>query len=120
VGAAFHGIPRSPGDIDFFIRRSSENADRLVRVLQQFGFGSDIKAEDFLKPDRIIQLGIDPYRIDIINTISGVTFEEAWEERVKGEIDGVPASCLTLRLPKRNKLAAGRPKDLADLDALGE
>jgi hypothetical protein len=124
VGAwarAFHGIPRSTGDIDFFVRRTKENADRLVRVLNQFGFGSlPINAEDFLTPDRIVQLGVDPYRIDIINTISAVTFEEAWGERVAGEIDGLPVTFLSLRLFKRNKLAAGRAKDLADLDALGD
>ncbi len=70
VGAwarAFHGVPRSTGDIDFFVRISPENAERLVRVLNQFGFGSlGIRREDFLTPDRIIQLGIDliPYRSD--------------------------------------------------------
>jgi hypothetical protein len=124
VGAwarAFHGIPRSTGDIDFFVRRSPENAQRLVLVLNQFGFGSlDIKPDDFLAPERILQLGIDPYRIDIITNISGVSFEEAWGERVTGEIDGIPAMFLSLRLFKRNKQAAGRAKDLADLDALPE
>ena len=124
VGAwarAFHGIPRSTGDIDFFVRRSPENARRLVQVLEEFGFGSlDIGSDDFLRPDRIVQLGIEPYRIDVINTISGVTFEEAWAERVAGEIDGLPTQFLSLRLFKRNKRAAGRPKDLADLDALPE
>jgi hypothetical protein len=63
---------------------------------------------------------VDPYRIDITNSISAVTFEEAWGERVAGEIDGLPVAFLSLRLFKRNKLAAGRPKDLADLDAVGE
>ena len=124
VGAwarAFHGIPRSTGDIDFFVRRSPENARRLVQVLEEFGFGSlDIGSDDFLRPDRIVQLGIEPYRIDIINTISGVTFAEAWAERVTGEIDGLPTQFLSLRLFRRNKQAAGRPKDLADLDALPE
>ena len=124
VGAwarAFHGIPRSTGDIDFFVRRSPENAHRLVQVLEEFGFGSlDIGSDDFLRPDRIVQLGIEPYRIDIINTISGVTFAEAWAERVTGEIDGLPTQFLSLRLFRRNKQAAGRPKDLADLDALPE
>ena len=124
VGAwarAFHGIPRSTGDIDFFVRRSPENAQRLLAVLKEFGFGSlDIKPDDFLAPERILQLGIDHYRIDIINNISGVSFEEAWTERVTGEIDGVQAMFLSLRLFKQNKQAAGRPKDLADLDALPE
>jgi hypothetical protein len=124
VGAwarAFHGIPRSTGDIDFFVRRSPGNAQRLVRVLQEFGFASlAIDVEDFVTPDRVIQLGVDPYRIDILNTISGVTFDEAWDERVNGEIDGLPVPFLSLRLFKRNKRAAGRAKDIADLDALPE
>jgi len=122
VGAwarAFYGVPRSTGDIDFFVRASLENGERLVRALDQFGFASlGITPEDFLPPGRVIQLGIDPYRIDIITGISGVRFEEAWSERMHGEIDGVPAEFLSLRLFKKNKRAAGRAKDLADLDAL--
>jgi hypothetical protein len=77
-----------------------------------------IRREDFLAPNHIIQLGIDPYRIDLITGISDVSFEEAWNDRVSGEIDGVPAAFLSLRLFRRNKRAAGRAKDLADLDAI--
>jgi len=122
VGAwarSFYGVPRSTGDIDFFVRTSPENAERLVRALGQFGFASlGIAPEDFLTPGRVVQLGVDPYRIDILTGISGVTFDEAWSERVQGEIDGIPAAFLSLRLFRRNKRACGRPKDLADLDAL--
>ena len=115
---AFHGVPRSTGDIDFFVRSSPENADKLVAVLNQFGLASlGITREDFLIQGRIVQLGIDPCRIDIITGISGVSFEEAWEERIRGEIDGIPTFFLSLRLFRRNKEASGRPKDLADLDA---
>ncbi|HLK63400.1 MAG TPA: hypothetical protein VKU19_08170 [Bryobacteraceae bacterium] len=119
VGAwarAFHGVPRSTGDIDFFVRASEDNALRLVEVLDHFGFGSlGIAPSDFLTPGQVIQLGIDPYRIGLVTGISDVTFEEAWNERVHGEIDGVPTVFLSLRLYRRNKRAAGRPKDLADL-----
>jgi hypothetical protein len=122
VGAwarAFHGVPRSTGDIDFFVRSSTENADKLLGVLAEFGFASlSITREDFLAEARIIQLGIDPYRIDIITGISGVSFDEAWTDRIHGEIGGVPAAFLSLRLFRRNKLAAGRTKDLADLEAV--
>lgn len=122
VGAwarTLHGVPRSTGDIDFFVRASPENASRLMRALDQFGFGSaGIKPEDFLTPNHVVQLGVEPYRIDIITGISGVSFEEAWKDRVPGEIDGVPVAFLSLRLFKQNKQAAGRAKDLADLDAL--
>lgn len=124
VGAwarAFHGVPRSTGDIDFFVRSSAENADKLLGVLDRFGFASlGITREDFLAPGRIIQLGVEPYRIDIITGISGVSFEEAWHDRIRGEIDGIPAVFLSLRLFRRNKRAAGRAKDLADLDAIPE
>lgn len=114
-------MPRSTGDIDFFVRASPDNADRLVRVLDEFGFRSlGIQREDFLAPDRIVQLGIDPYRIDIITGISAVSFDEAWNERVNGDIEGLPATFLSLRLYRRNKRASGRVKDLADLEALPE
>jgi hypothetical protein len=124
VGAwarSFYGVPRATGDIDFFVRCSPENASRLVQALDQFGFGSlGITPDDLDKPDRIIQLGIDPYRIDIVTGISSVTFEEAWQERVNAELDGLPVFFLSRRLFRKNKQAAGRPKDLADLDALPE
>ena len=90
VGAwarAFYGVPRSTGDIDFLCADILENAERLVRALDQFGFASlGITPDDFLTPGRVIQLGIDPFRIDIITGISGVSFDEAWREREQGEI----------------------------------
>ena len=68
----------------------------------------------------MIQLGVEPYRIDLLTSISGVEFEDAWSDRVAGELDGVPVSFLSVRAFRQNKLAAGRPKDLADLaDLLG-
>jgi hypothetical protein len=124
VGAwarSFHGIPRTTGDIDFFVRSSAENAARLIQVLEKFGFASmQLSAKDFMEPGQIVQLRFEPYRIDVITGISGVTFEEAWSERVAADVDGVPVAFLSLRLFKQNKQASGRPKDLADLDALGE
>ena len=93
--------------------------ERLFRTLQRFGFGSvGLSEQDFVEPDKIVQLGIDPYRIDIITGITGVSFDEAWNENVPGEIDGVQTYFLTRQLFRKNKLAAGRPKDLADLDAI--
>lgn len=124
VGAhalGLHGIPRYTRDIDIFVRMEPENAARLEMVMHTFGFASaGITANDFLTPNRIIQLGIDPYRIDLLTTISGVEFEDAWSDRVSGKLDGVPVSFLSVRAFRKNKLAAGRPKDLADLDSLLE
>ncbi|MGH9672696.1 MAG: DUF6036 family nucleotidyltransferase [Bryobacteraceae bacterium] len=124
VGAyarALHGVPRSTGDIDLFVRPTAENAARMQRAIAAFGFGSlGITAEDFQISGRVIQLGVEPYRIDLITSISGLSFDEAWSDRVRGELDGLPVAFLSLRALKKNKIAAGRPKDLADLADLPE
>src|SRR5689334_17449685 len=88
VGAhavAYHGHPRYTGDTDFLVGVGEPNACRLERVLVSFGFGSTgLKADDFMKPDRVVQLGRSPNRIDLVTSISGVTFAEAWKTRVLG------------------------------------
>src|SRR6185369_7371667 len=92
VGAfavAYHGYPRYTADIDLFIERSPQNAERLLQAIHQFGFGDvGLTNQDFLREDQVIQLGVAPNRIDIMTHISGVTFEEAWESREVGEIGG--------------------------------
>jgi len=116
-----YGIPRYTRDIDIFLRRSEANASKVTLVLQDFGFASlGIAANDFLAPGRIVQLGVEPYRIDLLTSISGVGFDEAWSDRVIGDLDGVPAAFISLRAFRKNKLAAGRPRDLADLADLLE
>jgi hypothetical protein len=124
VGAharAFYGIPRYTRDIDIFLRRSPANGAKIESVLREFGFGSlGITANDFLAPGRIVQLGVEPYRIDLLTSLSGVEFDEAWSDRVAGELGGVPVTFISLRAFRKNKLAAGRPKDLADLADLLE
>ncbi len=122
VGAharVLHGIPRYTRDIDILVRVSPENATKLEHVLHAFGFASKgVTAEDFLAAHRVIQLGADPYRIDLLTSISGVEFDDAWSDRVAGDLDGVPVAFLSLRAYRKNKLAAGRLKDLADLEDL--
>ncbi len=119
VGAharALHGIPRYTGDIDIFLRISEANAAKVETVLLEFGFAStEIKAEDFLMPEQVVQLGVAPYRIDLMTSLTGLDFDDAWSDRATGELDGVPVVFLSLRAFRANKLAAGRPKDLADL-----
>jgi hypothetical protein len=79
---AFHGRPRYTGDIDIFVAREQDNADRLMEVIDAFGFGqAGIQRDDFLQADHVIQLGREPNRIDILTGISGVTFDEAWGNR---------------------------------------
>lgn len=123
VGAhavAFHGYPRFTGDVDFLIRPTPENAARVVEVLDAFGFGElGLKVSTFTEPDKVVQLGRPPNRIDLLTSISGVDFEEAWRGRVPGEMDGLPVSFLGWDQLLVNKRASGRTKDLADLESLG-
>ena len=79
---AFHGYPRFTGDMDFFVERSSENAQRIEEVLGQFGFaGLGLTARDFVQPEIVVQLGRPPHRIDLLTSIDGVRFEDAWPRR---------------------------------------
>lgn len=119
VGAfavAHHGYPRTTGDIDLFIRVAPENAAKTAAAVRSFGFGSlGLEAEDFLEADMTIQMGREPVRIDILTGISGVEFEEAWESRVRGDLDGLAVDFLSREHLIRNKIASGRPKDKLDL-----
>lgn len=115
----FHATPRYTGDIDFFLRCDRDNAARLKLALSDFGFtelpGFD---ESFLQGDRILQFGVPPNRIDILTKITGVTFDEAWQTRVEGEIDGLRLPIINRACLIKNKTAAARPKDIADTAAL--
>jgi hypothetical protein len=87
---AFHGYPRLTEDVDLLVRPSLENGSRILRALGLFGFGSiGLTAEDFTAPDRMIQLGRAPNRIDLLTQIWGLTFEEAWASRVLSCVAGV-------------------------------
>jgi predicted nucleotidyltransferase len=122
VGAyalAFHGRPRYTGDIDFFDESSSENAQRISEVIEEFGLVNiGLAAADFTAVDQVVQLGVDPNRIDLMTSLSGVTFDEAWDTREQGELDGIPVQYISKDLLKRNKTAVGRKQDIADLDYL--
>ena len=116
---AFHGYPRYTGDMDFLIEPSPDNAKLIHGVLQQFGFSSlGLTPADFDHPDKVVQLGYPPNRIDIITSIDGASFEEIWASRVPGDMDGLPVSFINKELLLRNKRAAGRPQDIADVKNL--
>ena len=123
VGAyalAFHGSPRYTGDLDILVRPNLENAARIEQAIRDLGFAStDLKAADFAVPDQIVQLGHPPLRIDLITSLTGVTFDEVWQERVPAELDGVPVSFIGRDAFIKNKKAIGRMKDKADLESLG-
>lgn len=116
---AVHGAPRFTEDIDFLIQISPENAERLIRVIEKFGFGGlEIERDDFLRSDYIIQLGMAPNRIDLLTGIDGTTWEESWNSRVSFELDGLPIQVIGRDQLIRNKLATGRTQDLADAERL--
>ena len=116
---AFHGYVRYTGDMDIFIRLNPENAERVRQVLIDFGFPeSEVPSDLFLEFGRIVRMGIPPMRIEILNNISGVTFEECYERRVVQIVDDVAVNFIHLDDLKRNKTASGRTKDLNDIEHL--
>lgn len=118
---AAHGHLRATGDMDLWVRRGPENAERILRALSAFGAPlSEVESEDFETPGTVFQIGVSPRRIDIFTTISGVDFQEAWPERMEIEIEGVTVPILGRQHLIRNKRALGRPQDQADIERLQE
>ena len=118
---AFHGAPRTTGDIDLFVEAKRDNAQRILEALKEFGFGNvGLSMEDFIKPDHVVQLGQPPVRVDIMTSISGVSWEDANESKQKGKYGNIPVYFLNRSLFLSNKRTSGRKKDQADLEALGE
>lgn len=116
---ALHGYPRLTKDIDIWIDLNPNNADSIVRAINQFGFASlGLKKEDFLEPDTIIQLGYPPNQIDILTSLTAVDFESCYASCTLAEIDGVPINFIDLENLKKNKAATGRLQDRADLENL--
>lgn len=124
VGAyalAVYGLPRATGDIDFWVRRSKENAGRVVRALSVFGAPlSAVGEKDFEMPDMVFQIGVAPHRVDIMTSVSGVEFEEAWRERIEVVIEGITVPVISRRHLIANKRSVGRAKDEVDAAWLEE
>ena len=119
LAVSWHGYPRYSADIDFFVRPDRANAERVLKALRHFGFGSlDISIDDLTKPNQVIQLGNEPNRIDMMTSISGVGFDEAWGARESGLIDGIAVNFIGRAALLRNKAASGRSKDRNDLEEL--
>ena len=118
---AFHGAPRYTGDIDLLVNPTSENSSRIFTALVKFGFGSvGLSAEDFQKPNQIVQLGVPPVRVDIITSISGVATDEVLACSVPGKYGDLQVKYIGRDQLIMNKRSSGRKKDLSDLEALGE
>lgn len=115
----YHGYVRYTGDLDVWINNSNENADKMMRVIEKFGFGSiGLTKKDFMEKDSIIQLGYEPDRIDIITSVEGLNFNDSYPRAIETEYDGEKIKLLSLEDLKINKKAAGRLQDLTDLEKL--
>ena len=116
---AFHGHPRYTKDIDIWILVNENNAKKVLKTLDDFGFSSlDLKEEDFLTLGYVIQLGYPPNRIDILTGVTGLDFDLCYSSKMKLDIDGIIVNFIDLDNLKKNKKAVGRFQDLADLENL--
>lgn len=124
VGAqavAAHGVPRATGDMDIWLDPKPANAEAVWHALLAFGApleAFDLSINDFAAPGRVIQIGVPPRRIDLMTTIDGVEFDAAWQNRFVTRIADCAVPFLARQDLLRNKRAAGRPKDLLDIDLL--
>jgi len=115
----YYGYPRATGDMDIWVNSAAENAAKIVTVLKQFGFSEGpLSTELFLKPDQVIRMGLPPLRIELLTSVSGVTFPECYGQRTVDVLDDVEVHFIGLAHLKINKKAAGRLKDLSDLQEL--
>lgn len=124
VGAyalAFHGQPRTTGDLDVWIDATPDNGIAAYGALAAFGAPMhELDLDDLTRPGVVFQMGVEPFRVDILTQISGVTFEEAWPDRVVQDVSGLPVPFIGREAFIRNKRASGRPQDLLDVRTLEE
>ncbi len=124
VGAyalAHHARPRATGDLDIWVDPTAENAARVIHALRRFGAPlSDLGEADLTSENLVYQIGVIPRRIDILTSCTGLTFAESWKTRVDGRMGSLVCPFLSRADLISNKRAVGRPRDLADLEALGE
>ena len=117
----FHGAPRYTGDLDVFVKPEPRNGGNIIKALDEFGFGSvGLISADFEEEGKVVQLGFPPVRVDLITSITGVSWEQALTGMVKGQFGDLTVQYLGRDEFIANKRALGRKKDIADLEAIGE
>lgn len=115
----FHGYPRYTKDIDFWLWMTKPNIKKLIKAIKEFGFGGlNLEVADFMSPENIIQLGYEPYRIDLLVDVEGVDFEACYKRRTEAQLDGTEVQFLSLQDLITAKKKAGRLQDLADAEQL--
>lgn len=114
-----HGHPRYTGDLDIWLNPTEENAIKILKCVNEFGFSSfNLKVDDFTKEGNVIQLGYPPLRIDLLTEIDGVSFSDCFENRKVVDIDDLKVNFIGYQDLLKNKKETGRPKDLDDIDNL--
>jgi hypothetical protein len=114
-----HGYPRFTGDLDIFVAVSPENAAKLVRAFREFGFDlPGLSEEPFLEARRLVEIGVEPTKIQVMTSISGTTFDDAWASHVEVETGGTRVPFIGYEELLRNKRATGRSKDAVDAEHL--
>lgn len=115
----FYGFPRATVDMDIWVARNQANAPRIVAALREFGFATaQLSPELFLREHELVRMGVPPFRLEVLTTISGVTFAECYAARTQAVIDEVEVDIISAADLKINKRASGRHKDLNDLENL--
>ena len=116
---ATYGYVRYTGDMDFFIALNLENASRMVLVFQEFGLNTpEINETLFAEPGKIMRVGVEPMRLEVMNQIDGVTFSECYDQRVVLVVNDIPVNFISLEFLLKNKKATGRGKDKVDAEEL--
>lgn len=116
---AYHGYPRYTGDLDVFVEASPENAAKLVEVYGEFGFDrTTLKPAMFIVPDNVVRIGHEPVRLEVLTSITGVEFADAYVRRIEVEVNGLAVPFISLVDLIKNKLATGRGKDRVDAETL--
>jgi predicted nucleotidyltransferase len=115
----YYGYARATADLDIWVAIAPDNADKIVATLKEFGFDTEnLTTTLFLQADKIVRLGAPPIRIELLTTISGVNFSDCYRARNQVRLDGIEVNLISLEHLKVNKRAAGRNKDLNDLENL--
>ena len=115
----YHGYPRATGDMDIWIEMSKPNSKKIAATFRDFGMPNEAISESlFLEQNKVIRMGVPPVRLEVITSASGVDFNECYSNREVIEIDEIPINFISLQDLKKNKHAAGRYKDLEDLEHL--